>query len=46
MQLPVLRETRMPAVICTIGDEGESDHALGVVPALAQAITQWSNQPL
>lgn len=46
MQLPVLRETRMPAVMCTIGHEGESDRALGLVPALAQAITQWSNQPL
>jgi N-acetylmuramoyl-L-alanine amidase len=46
MQLPVLRETRMPAVIFTIGDEGESVHAPHVVPALAQAITQWSNQPL
>jgi hypothetical protein len=34
----------MPAVMCTIGDE--SDRALGVIPALAQAITQWSNQPL
>jgi len=46
MQLPVLRETRMPAVMCTIGHEGENDRALGVVPGLAQAITQWGNQPL
>jgi N-acetylmuramoyl-L-alanine amidase len=46
MQLPVLRETRMPAVMCTIGPEGGGDGALGVVPALAQAITQWVNQPL
>jgi N-acetylmuramoyl-L-alanine amidase len=46
MQLPVLRETRMPAVMCTIGQEDESDQVLGMVPALAQAITQWSNQPL
>lgn len=46
MQLPVLRETRMPAVMCVIGHEVESDRALGVVPALAQAIAQWSNQPL
>lgn len=44
MQLPVLRETRMPAVMCTIGLAG--DLALGTVPALAQAIAQWSNQPL
>jgi N-acetylmuramoyl-L-alanine amidase len=46
MQLPVLRETRMPAVMCVIGHEVESDRALGVVPSLAQAIAQWSNQPL
>jgi N-acetylmuramoyl-L-alanine amidase len=46
MQLPVLRETRMPAVMCTISHEGGGDGALGVVPALAQAITQWGNQPL
>jgi len=33
-------------VMCVIGHEGESDRALGVVPSLAQAIAQWSNQPL
>jgi N-acetylmuramoyl-L-alanine amidase len=46
MQLPVLRETRMPAVMCTLGFEDESDRAIGMVPALAHAIAQWSNQPL
>ncbi len=46
MQLPVLRETRMPAVMCTIGDDNGNGNALGMVPALALAITQWSNQPL
>jgi hypothetical protein len=33
-------------VMCTIGPEGGGDGALGVVPALAEAITQWGNQPL
>ena len=46
MQLPVLRETRMPAVMCTIGSLGGEDFAVRTVPALAQAITQWNNQPL
>ncbi|MEY4024540.1 MAG: hypothetical protein RL438_53 [Actinomycetota bacterium] len=46
MQLPVLRETRMPAVMCTIGSLGGEDFAFRTVPALAQAITQWNNQPL
>ena len=46
MQLPVLRETRMPAVMCTMGHAGGGDRVLGVVPSLAQAITQWGNQPL
>jgi N-acetylmuramoyl-L-alanine amidase len=46
MQLPVLRETRMPAVICTIGFLGDEERALNSVPALAQAITRWSDRPL
>lgn len=46
MQLPVLRETRMPAVMCTIVSENGGDISLGIVPALAQAITQWNNQPI
>ena len=46
MQLPVLRETRMPAVMCTIGLEDGEDFGLGMISALAQAITQWNNQPI
>jgi N-acetylmuramoyl-L-alanine amidase len=46
MQLPVLRETRMPAVMCAVGLSGSDDSALGMVPALAKAITQWNNQPI
>ena len=46
MQLPVLRETRMPAVMCTVGLIGNENSALGVIPALAKAITQWNNQPI
>ena len=46
MQLPVLRETRMPAVMCTVGLVGNEDSVLGMIPALAKAITQWNNQPI
>jgi len=46
MQLPVLRETRMPAVMCTVGLIGNDDSALGMIPALAKAITLWNNQPI
>jgi N-acetylmuramoyl-L-alanine amidase len=46
MQLPVLRETRMPAVMCTVGLIGNDDSALGMIPALAKAIAQWNNQPI
>ena len=46
MQLPVLRETRMPAVMCTVGLSGNEESALGMIPALAKAITQWNNQPI
>jgi N-acetylmuramoyl-L-alanine amidase len=46
MQLPVLRETRMPAVMCTVDQSSNQDSALGMIPALAKAITQWNNQPI
>ena len=46
MQLPVLRETRMPAVMCTVGLIGNENSALEMIPALAKAITQWNNQPI
>jgi len=46
MQLPVLRETRMPAVMCTVGLPNNEDSALEIIPALAKAITQWNNQPI
>ena len=46
MQLSVLRETRMPAVMCTVGLVGNEDSVLGMIPALAKAITQWNNQPI
>jgi N-acetylmuramoyl-L-alanine amidase len=46
MQLPILRETRMPAVMCTVGLSGNEEFALGMIQALAKAITQWNNQPI
>ena len=46
MQLPVLRETRMPAVMYTVGLSGNAESALGMISALAEAITQWNNQPI
>jgi len=46
MQLPVLRETRMPAVLFTIESVGDDTDAFDIVSALAKAISQWSDQPL
>ena len=47
MRLPVLRETRMPAVICYLG---RVDHVVERAPQLADAvtaaITRWATEPL
>jgi hypothetical protein len=36
----------MPAVMCTVDQSSNQDSALGMIPALAKAITQWNNQPI
>jgi N-acetylmuramoyl-L-alanine amidase len=43
MRLPVLRETRMPAVLITLGEiQLAIDHAPSVVEAVVQALASWA----
>lgn len=43
MSLPVLRETRMPAVLCEIGPAAELvTHIAAVGPAVAAAVDEWT----
>jgi len=47
MRLPVLRETRMPAVLCSIGPVREVVDVSGfVADAVADAVTAWSSTPI
>lgn len=46
MQLPVLRETRMPAVLCSLGAELDPTSIIHMVTPLAEAINQWCNRPI
>lgn len=47
MRLPVLRETRMPAVLCRIGPpELAVTHAAAIAKGLAEAIRRWLAAPL
>jgi N-acetylmuramoyl-L-alanine amidase len=42
MRLPVLRETRMPAVLCELGPTDEVVvHAAAVASALATGVAEW-----
>ncbi len=47
MRLPILRETRMPAVVCTLGP---ADDVVGRIPqvtvALERALSSWGSQPI
>lgn len=46
MRLPVLRETRMPAVLCAIGPVRDVvDSAQSITGALVAAISAWSDAP-
>ena len=46
MRFPVLRETRMPAVLLTLGDVQQAlDHAAHLVDAVIAALADWA-QPL
>lgn len=47
MRLPVLRETRMPAVLFTLGAiQHALDHAPQIVQAVVEALEQWVEKPL
>jgi N-acetylmuramoyl-L-alanine amidase len=47
MRLPVLRETRMPAVLCSLGPVREVvDHSPGLAAALLEAIVAWLRTPI
>lgn len=47
MRLPVLRETRMPAVLCSVGPvRSVVDRTNHVSSAVVRAVTGWSETPL
>ncbi len=47
MRLQVLRETRMPAVLFTLGAIQQAlDHAPQIVHAVVEALEQWARHPL
>lgn len=46
MQLPVLRETRMPAVLCAIGPDIDHVAEVGLSTPLSTAIIQWCTRPI
>ena len=47
MRLPVLRETRMPAVLITVGSvQSTLDHSARVVDAIVDALESWAREPV
>jgi N-acetylmuramoyl-L-alanine amidase len=47
MRLPVLRETRMPAVLCTLGPVREVvDAAADIADAVVSAVAAWVTSPM
>ncbi len=47
MRLPVLRETRMTAVLCSLSDVRRwVDHGLALTSSVVSALTSWSASPL
>lgn len=47
VRLPVLRETRMPAVLCELGPiRPVLDHAPAIAEAVVQAVSAWVTTPL
>ena len=47
MRLPVLRETRMPAILFSVGDtQAALDGSLELVHALVEALESWASAPL
>jgi N-acetylmuramoyl-L-alanine amidase len=46
MRLPILRETRMPAVLCSLGPFQEvADNARETATAISQAFLAWRVDP-
>ena len=47
MRLPVLRETRMPAVVCELGPPAVVvEHGARLAEALTEGLTAWLQSPL
>lgn len=47
MRLPVLRETRMPAILCSLGPVRDVVDVSGdVADAVVEAVSAWSNTPI
>jgi N-acetylmuramoyl-L-alanine amidase len=47
MRLPVLRETRMPAVLCSLGPVREVvDATDAIAAAILAAVVRWSISPM
>ena len=47
MRLPILRETRMPAVLFSLGDAQPAlDAASAIVPAAVEALELWATTPI
>jgi N-acetylmuramoyl-L-alanine amidase len=47
MRLPVLRETRMPALLCEVGPAPWLvEHNADVAASLARAVVEWSDEPI
>ena len=47
MQLPILRATKMPAVLCALGPPGEVVEKTNEIAAgLTKAISNWFKDPL
>jgi N-acetylmuramoyl-L-alanine amidase len=46
MSIPVLRETRMPAVVCELGPaHGVVEHSAEIARAIADALSAWASAP-
>ena len=47
MQLPILRETRMAAVVCEVGPPGlVVEHTAELADALTRAFVRWAQGPV
>ena len=47
MQLPILRATKMPAVLCALGPPGEVvEKTNEIATGLTEAISNWFKDPL